>query len=552
MTRKSEKRVERVMKKIVYWGAGKIGIWCLEQHTDISPLFLIDSFSEQKMICGKEVKHPDEIKDWTAYYIVITKKKYQEIEAVLKSKGLQKNSDYSWYQDFFSCHRPSIEENLDLLRTYDKHCSAELRPIMMIVPTACMRNQKSFSAFLRDYIRKRKPRQVVVFTQLEVISPKKFAQKFDCHVIDMPAIFGRDKLEYEVDDFLYTGSLSTEEGEWLEQLEKRKVSTNKAESLRFCKLLYCYYKTIIKELHPYKILIWGNWTRESYILGHLADLYGISRGYMEHGWIPGTTQFDPRGIAGQGIYAVKPDILDEIIVTEKEIIEIQKIKQYVIEKQLDTRVFHKTEADREELKKLDSRKKTIFLIGMDEIGMGMNPQDSYWDRYISGVYGSVQEVLIDLIKICAVNDLNLIFKPHPGNKIQNIPEADLNKVIYIKDASVDELIQISDAMVSITSAVDYKVLIYEKPLVQVGNTGLKGKGCAYEVMNKGDLENTVLEALEIGMTKEQVRKYDQFLAKLLKRYLWDDMSEKEITYGLTLDTDFGEEETYECNSIYTD
>ena len=71
-------------------------------------------------------------------------------------------------------------------------------------------------------------------------------------------------------------------------------------------------------------------------------------------------------------------------------------------------------------------------------------------------------------------------------------------------------------------------------------------------MNKGDLENTVLEALEIGMTKEQVRKYDQFLAKLLKRYLWDDMSEKEITYGLTLDTDFGEEETYECNSIYTD
>ena len=43
------------------------------------------------------------------------------------------------------------------------------------------------------------------------------------------------------------------------------------------------------------------------------------------------------------------------------------------------------------------------------------------------------------------------------------------------------------------------------------------------------------------MTMEQKRNYDQFLARLLKKYLWDDMSEKEISYGLTLDTDFGEE-----------
>ncbi len=539
------------MKKIVFWGSGKIGVWCLGQHADIVPLFLIDSFSEQKMVCGKEVKHPDEIEDWTLYYIVITTKKYQEIETILQGKGLHKNSDYSWYQDFFSCHRPRIEENMDLIRMYAKQCDGALRPIMLVIPTANMRNQKSFFTFLKEYIRRRKPRKVVVFTQLEVISREKFAQKFDCQVINMPDIFGRDKLEYEM-DFPFADNLSARECEWLEHLGKRKVSSNEQESLKYSEALYCYYRAVIIVLKPCKILIWGNWTRESYILGHLADIYGIKHGYMEHGWIPGTTQFDPQGIAGQGIYAVKPDVLDEIVITQKEIMEIQKIKRYVIEKQLDTRVFRKTEADEKELKKIDSPKKTIFLIGMDEAGMGMNHQDSYWKRYISNVYESVQEVLIDLIKICDSNNLNLIFKPHPGNKIQNIPGDDLNKVVYVKDASIDELIQISDVMVSIASAVDYKVLMYGKPLIQVGETGLKGKGCSYEVTSRGHMESAVLNALVAGMTAEQIRNYDQFLAKLLKRYLWDDMSEKEIAYGLTLDTDFGEEEAYECNSVCTD
>ena len=143
------------MKKIVFWGSGKIGVWCLGQHADIVPLFLIDSFSEQKMVCGKEVKHPDEIEDWTLYYIVITTKKYQEIETILQGKGLHKNSDYSWYQDFFSCHRPRIEENMDLIRMYAKQCDGALRPIMLVIPTANMRNQKSFFTFLKEYIRRR-------------------------------------------------------------------------------------------------------------------------------------------------------------------------------------------------------------------------------------------------------------------------------------------------------------------------------------------------------------------------------------------------------------
>ena len=99
----------KVMRKIVYWGAGLICGWCIEYRTDIDPFFLIDSFSEQKELYGKEIKKPDEIEDWTEYYIVITVRHYNEIELMLKSRGLRKNKDYIWYQDFFSCHRPSVD-----------------------------------------------------------------------------------------------------------------------------------------------------------------------------------------------------------------------------------------------------------------------------------------------------------------------------------------------------------------------------------------------------------------------------------------------------------
>ena len=173
--------------------------------------------------------------------------------------------------------------------------------------------------------------------------------------------------------------------------------------------------------------------------------------------------------------------------------------------------------------------------------MEMNPYSRYWRQYISSIYLSVKEVLDDLLEICTENKLNLIFKPHPGNTILNLNEDDYNRMIYVKDMSIDRLIQISDVVVSIASAVDYKVLMYEKPLVQVGITGLRGKKCSYEVARREDLGKEISMALRHGMTMEQKRNYDQFLARLLKKYLWDDMSEKEISYGLTLDTDFGEE-----------
>ena len=101
--------------------------------------------------------------------------------------------------------------------------------------------------------------------------------------------------------------LSKQEKEWIWKLEERKLQDDKSFSFKVTSEIYWYYKQVISILEPSKIIIWGGWTRESYILAELAKRNNIPYGFMEFGWIPGTYQFDRRGIAGQSEYAVNPD-----------------------------------------------------------------------------------------------------------------------------------------------------------------------------------------------------------------------------------------------------
>ncbi len=96
----------------------------------------------------------------------------------------------------------------------------------------------------------------------------------------------------------------------------------------------------------------------------------------------------------------------------------------------------------------------------------------------------------------------------------------------------------ADVVVSICSAVDYKTLIYGKPLVQLGINGLLGKGCSYIVGEAAELEDQLALALKEGMTGRQKENFDRLLQILLQRYLWDDRSERTLRYGLTVERDF--------------
>lgn len=62
--------------------------------------------------------------------------------------------------------------------------------------------------------------------------------------------------------------------------------------------------------------------------------------------------------------------------------------------------------------------------------------------------------------------------------------------------------------------------------------------CCYETDSKNHIEEMIVKALENGMTGQQNYNFNKHLDMLLSNYLWDDLSEKEIGYGLTFEKDF--------------
>lgn len=533
-------------KKLVFWGTGIIANMCLKQFPDIRPYFFIDSnWITTGTFHGISVSRPDEIKKWDELFVVIAvSAAHEEIEAALKKKGLEKEKDYIGFRDFFVCQKKTVMESLTFINNYINKNSTYINSTLIFTSLFTSRIADISINFFQSYAQKKGTGKCVFLTSLGVINEEYAEKQMGFPVFDAPQICGWSGRESENipiinEKLIHVEELSTEEKKWIEYLEERKVHTNKELSFRATAEIYWYYKNVFAILQPREVIIWGGWQRPPYILAELSKRNHIPFGFMEHGWIPGTVQFDRRGIAGQSEYAVCPEkILD--LTVKNETTDVKAIREYVKKVQLDTREFRKNDLDEKKLLQIDKTRKTIFFVGMDDFGMGMNPQSEYWSKYISAYFRSTLEAVLYVSKICENNQWNIIFKPHPskvndiGINFDDLP----SNLICIKDMKIDRLIEIADVVVSIASAVDYKTLIYGKPLVSLGHTTLQKKGCCYEPENIADIEIQLKMAVDNGMTVEQNENFELHLAQLLENYLWDDLSVRDLRYGLTLETDF--------------
>lgn len=517
-------------RKIVYWGTGAMCEVYLNRYPSIRPPFLIDSYSQNKMLYGRPVKQPHEIEDWSLYYIVImarTDRITNEISNILEEKGLERGKDFCSHRDIFIRDVPAIDKSIGQICSYMNGRKEAANPIMLMMPVENVRGTGVFLSFLSRYIKAREPQKCIMYSHLGILSDEEASALLGCPVFCLP--------QFKGDDTVIAGTLSEQEWDWIRELEKRKIAYDREKEIKISGEMYGYYKAIMEVMKPSKLIVWGNWNRDTYILGHLADTYGIPYGYMEHGWIPGTYQVDPRGIMGQGEYAVNFRMFEHL--TVPPVYDIGRIKKFVLEQKLDTRIFVETEEDNAALQKVDRNKKTMFFVGMDDHNMQMNPASGYWKKYISDVVQSTEQALFLLADVCRKNGWNFIFKPHPSNPVPDLKGCS-NDIVLVHETEIDRLIKMADVVVSIASAVDYKTLMYGKPLVQLGINGLKGKGCSYEVSEAAALEEQMISALKNGMTDRQKDNFDRLLQILLQRYLWDDMSDRSLRYGLSVERDF--------------
>ncbi|MCM1174213.1 MAG: hypothetical protein NC341_04090 [Blautia sp.] len=530
--------------KLVYWGAGNIGKLCLKLHPDVRPEFFIDSNWEAGECEGISVKKPEEVQCWDEIFVVITTTDaaFSSIAQMLNRRNLIQNQNYVGYQAFFETGEETIDESISFFQGYIENNENHKKAIL-IFATIFASRLNSLVSFFHSYGLKRMPQKCVLFSDASIID-KEYASK----VIGYPAFkvpklctwsgSANGTINLDESKLSHISLLSENEKNWIYELEERKVCEDKQLSYKVTSEIYWYYKNLFSIFQPLKIIIMDGWKRQSYILAELAKKNHIPYVFMEYGWIPGTLQFDGGGISGQSEYAVDPGKILNLEVKNRE--KVREVRKYIIANKMDTVKFRNNSEDEINLQRVDKRKKTVFFVGMGDYSMGINPQSDYWKQYVSSIFSSTKDAVLYVAEICKKNDWNFVFKPHPNPANQDeLDEESLNSnIIQVKYTEIDRLIQLADAVVSIASAVDYKVLIYGKPLVQLGHTTLYKKGCSYEVDSKDLTEDQIKSALEKGMTKEQNENFELHMGRLLENYLWDDLSDRELRYGLSLDTDF--------------
>lgn len=533
------------MKKNVFWGIGNICRAYLDNDNNIIPEFFIDSNYYGERFYGKPVFSPDVIDDWSQLFIIIMCKMNGDIVDFLKEKGLNLKTDFVTYD--MLCNNKKITYNESLMVCRDLMSRSHYDNLtLLFLPIFNMRSNKTMFHFIDAYQRAHKCEQYIIFTDRDGVDATGTIKKYAWTVIDLPVLahwFETDEYRNVLKKELAEFSKGKVNYEKIEEIIRKK-DTQDINNTREClMLMYEYYGKLFEIMKPKRMVVWGGWDYRCYILGQLASERKIPVRFMEYGWIPGTYQLDRRGIQGQGEYAVDSKRLLNTVVLEKEIKQVKMLKTFILSSKKDTVVSHETITDDESLSKLNPDKKTVFVAGMDDAGMKMNPKSDYWYHYVSHCFQSTKEMLIFIYDICRRNDWNLIFKPHPRHNKGNLFDiTDIGSdIIFILDRDVDSLIQIADVTVCMASAVEYKVLMYGKPLVSVGRSAIQGKKCAYEVKNKNEIETVMREAVNKGMAKAQETNFDIHLAQLLKTSHWDDLSEKDIRYGLPVACNFFEE-----------
>lgn len=520
------------MKKLVYWGIGKIGKDCLKYYPEKVPELIIDSNCADREWDGIPICKPEMVTDWKNLLVVITVVKSTPIKEYLKKKGLTENIDFQDYKDFLNVYSENVEENILRLSNAVSKSSDLTNRTLIFAPAFSARQSDVLINFLNQYAKQKK---CVLITYWGIIPEKLVYEKLAFpvfHYATIPYPGGENEGTGLVDKTEKI-ALPAEDLIWIKELENRKQGTKNEPFWKYLLQSYWYQEKIIHIFNPREVVIWGGWGYGSSIYGYLCEKYHIPYGYMEYGWLPGTYQVEPKGFAGLGESVGLPNPE-----TDVDFEKINEIKQYITSRKLDTNTFFVNLEDEEKFRSIDGRKKTVFLIGMDDYGMAINPDSAYWKEYISSAVSSTKEAYEICKEICKKYHWNFIFKPHPNSERKNKIADEDGESIMFQDMQIDKLIEKADVAVSIASAVNYKVLLYGTPLVQIGFTTLTGKGCCYEARIKEQIEDNLKRAMEQGMMRRQRENFDKHLSMLLDYYLWDDLSERELRYGQTFDRDF--------------
>lgn len=298
-------------------------------------------------------------------------------------------------------------------------------------------------------------------------------------------------------------------------------------------LTYQFINEIFQIFRPFAAILWNKYRTAYSVMNQVCKDMQVRSFFMEFGAIPGSFSIDVDGQMGESFPAVHSDEFRKLSISEEEWKENIKIMQFLKDSKLNRNIQPISNEANKLKEKIANGKLTVFYAGQNDYESGLFPYTETTKQFHSPNFKTSDEVCYVLADLANKNGWNLVYKPHPimlkcGKcKKENLPQ----NVIYTSNIDINEVIDMCDVTITILSQTSYLSLIREKPVVMLGYTQLKGKGCTYEAFDRDHLERSIEEALQMGYTQEQKDNFYLHVAQMNKYYVYDDLNERELRYG---------------------
>jgi len=354
--------------------------------------------------------------------------------------------------------------------------------------------------------------------------------KVDFPYFTLPYTAGINRYDKHVDIQLPEYEEKTiDEKKYLKLLTQRLELRHKDMGKNYPKALgyelYRYYQAFLDHFQPEMVILWCEFYAAHSILKDICEERKIKVIYMEFGALPGSFAIEENGQMGESLVAINADKFAKQYVSEDELCQAKEVIDFLKDSKLNRRVQPKSNATNEIARKYKPNRPVIVMFGQNDYEAGIKPYSETTKKFHSPVFTGSDDAAIYVGQLAKDNEWNFIYKPHQmmvkvGECLpDNFPES----TIWIGDSDINDLIDLADVCITIVSQCSYISLIRNKPVVMLGYTQLKGKGCTYEAFDIDTVNKEIVLALKIGYTSEQKEAFQLHVAQITKYYLFDDL-----------------------------
>ncbi len=277
---------------------------------------------------------------------------------------------------------------------------------------------------------------------------------------------------------------------------------------------------LVTTLCPSIGIVWGMSHPQSQVLADIFRDKGIPAYAFERGLFADTLMIEPALYHSESCLNQDPDIWKEWSNID-EYGSYDKIRRYYLENK--PQKYFQTDYTppdrlRESLRLGDT--KTVIFWGQHDIWSGILPRGNSRSHLLSPFFGTSGEALVKLSQLIEkIPGVSLIFKPHPHDTIDYERIAGASTVI-VRDINNHSLFELADVIVAMLTTTQFEALLYEKPIMLLANSQLKGKEIAYEYGSHVTMEKLIAQALNKDSHNTRIRNMKKLVSGLFRDFLY--------------------------------